>query len=247
MITSRLAILLAVLLGGLGSIFLLPHQLGFQPVGVESDLPKMVGGWYGQDAVVSEKEKMVLGEDNGTTIVRKAYHNGVGYEILASIVVSGEDMSRSIHRPERCMPAQGFTVIDKSSVPVVLPDRGLMRVTRLQNVRNAPAESGPTNSVYNVTYYWFVGHTTTTDSHIIRTWLDMKDRLVHGYNQRWAYITVAGQLPPGVENDPRAQKLIDGWMKDFIKQLAPKIQKDSVQIAKLNYKGRSLAGAPLVD
>src|SRR5580698_8198373 len=121
MITKRLAILLAVLLGGLGSIFLLPQQLGFQPVGVESELPKMVGGWYGNDLGVSDKEKSVLGEDKGTTITRKSYHNGIGYEIIASIVLSGEDMSRSIHRPERCMPAQGFTVIDKSTVPVVLP------------------------------------------------------------------------------------------------------------------------------
>jgi hypothetical protein len=78
-----------------------------------------------------------------------------------------------------------------------------------------------------------VGHTDTTDSHIARTWLDMKDRLLHGYNQRWAYITVAAQLPPGAESDPKTQKVIDGWMKDFIKQLAPKIQKDSVQLAKL--------------
>ena len=234
MTTSRLAILLAVLLAGLGSIFLLPQQLGFQPVGVEAELPKMVGGWYGQDLAVSDKEKSVLGEDKGTSITRMAYRNGVGFEIVASIVLSGEDMSRSIHRPERCMPAQGFTVIDKSTVPVVLPDRGMIRVTRLQNVRNVPAEDGAPNSIYNLTYYWFVGHTDTTDSHIVRTWLDMKDRLVHGYNQRWAYITVAAQIPPGVENDPRAQKLIDGWMKDFIKQLVPKIQKDSVQIAKLN-------------
>jgi len=233
MTTSRLAILLAVLLAGLGSIFLLPQQLGFQPVGVEADLPKMVGGWYGQDLAVSDKEKSVLGQDKGTSIARKSYHNGVGYEIVASVVLSGEDMSRSIHRPERCMPAQGYTVIDKSSVPVVLPDRGMIRVTRLQNVRNTPAEDGTTNSIYNVTYYWFVGHTDTTDSHIVRTWLDMKDRLVHGYNQRWAYITVAAQIPPGVENDPKTQKVIDGWMKDFIKQLVPKIQKDSVQIAKL--------------
>jgi len=132
MTTSRLAILLAVLLAGLGSIFLLPQQLGFQPVGVEADLPKMVGGWYGQDLAVSDKEKSVLGQDKGTSIARKSYHNGVGYEIVASVVLSGEDMSRSIHRPERCMPAQGYTVIDKSSVPAsnirILPVRRRRRI-----------------------------------------------------------------------------------------------------------------------
>jgi hypothetical protein len=235
MTTKRLAILLVVLVAGMGSIFLLPHQLGFQPVGIDPELPKMVGGWYGRDLAVSDKEKSVLGQDVGTSISRKLYRNGVGYEIVASIVLSGEDMSRSIHRPERCMPAQGYTVIDKTTVPVVLPDEGRLRVTRLQNVRNVAPEAGtPANAIYNVTYYWFVGHTATTPSHIVRTWLDMKDRLVHGYNQRWAYVTVAGQIPAGAVDDPKANRLIDDWMKDFIKQLVPKIQKDSVQLAAAN-------------
>ncbi|MEI9897528.1 MAG: exosortase-associated EpsI family protein [Chthoniobacter sp.] len=234
MTTKRLAILLAVLLAGLGSIFLLPRQLGFQPVGINLDLPKMVGGWYGKDLEVTGKERSVLGEDKGTEFARKAYRNGIGYEIVASIVLSGEDMSRSIHRPERCMPAQGYTIIDKSTVPVALPERGTMRITRLQNVRNVPMEDGTTLASYNVTYYWFVGHTGTTSSHIVRTWLDMRDRLFYGYNQRWAYITVAAQLPQGAEQDARTQRVVDDWMKDFIKQLVPKIQKDSVKIASAN-------------
>jgi len=235
MTTKRLAILLAVLVVGLGSIFLLPQQLGFQPVGIELNLPDhLAGGWYGKDLQVSEKERSVLGEDKGTEFARKAYRNGAGYEIIASIVLSGEDMSRSIHRPERCMPAQGYTIIDKSTVPVAMPEHGMIRVTRLQNVGNMPMADGSKKSFYNLTYYWFVGHTDTTGSHILRTWLDMKDRLVHGYNQRWAYVTVAAQMPPGAEQDPKVQRLIDDWIKDFIRQLVPKIQKDSVKIASVN-------------
>lgn len=229
MTTSRLAILLAVLLAGMSSIFLLPHQLGFQPVGINLDLPKMVGGWYGRDLEVSQQERYVLGP--GTEFSRKAYQNGIGYEIVASVVLSGQDMNTSIHRPERCMPAQGYTVINKRSVPVVVPERGAIHVTRLQNVRNEPTENGPAISRYNVTYYWFVGHTDATGSHVTRTWLDVRDRLIHGYNQRWAYITVSAQLPPGAEQDPKTERVIDDWMQDFIKQLLPKIQKDSVQFS----------------
>lgn len=234
MTTKRLALLLAIFVAGFGSIFLLPHQLGFQPAGVDAALPKMVGVWYGQDIQVTDKELKVLGEDVGTEFARKSYHNGAGFEIVASIVLSGDDMSRSIHRPERCLPAQGFTVIDNRSVPIALPDRGTFKVTRLQNVRNVPLEDGSSLSVYNFTYYWFIGHTDTTNSHIVRTWMDMRDRLVHGYNQRWAYVTVAAQVPRGAEEDPKTQKVIDDWMKDFIKQLAPKIQKESVRLASAN-------------
>ncbi len=223
MTTNRLFILLAVLLAGLSSIFLLPKQLGFQPVGVEMELPKMVGGWYGTDIAVSEKEIQVLGE--GTEFARKVYRNGRGYEIVASVVLSGQDMNTSIHRPERCLPAQGFSVIDKTTVPVPQSDGDPLRTTRLLNVRAVPTQDAGTISLYNVTYYWFAGHNDSTGSHFKRTWYDMRDRLVHGYNQRWAYLTVAAQLPPGSESNPEVEKVIDGWMQDFIKTLLPKIEK----------------------
>lgn len=224
MTTSRLAILLALLLGGMSSIFLLPKQLGFQPVGVEVELPKMVGGWYGTDISVSEKEIKVLGE--GTEFARKSYRNGRGFELIASIVLSGQDMNTSIHRPERCIPAQGFSIIDKRSVPVALTGRPPLRVTRLQNVRNsAGGDAGP--MYYNLTYYWFVGHTDMTGSHMARTWMDVRDRLFHGYNQRWAYLTIAATLPPGAAKDPRVEETVDEWVQDFMKQLLPKIEKKS--------------------
>ena len=223
MTTSRLAMLLAVLLGGMSTVFLLPRQLGFQPVGVDLALPKMIGGWYGNDLEVSEKEKQVLGP--GTEFARKTYRNGRGYEITASIVLSGQDMNTSIHRPERCLPAQGFTVIDKNAVAVALPGSGPLRATRLLNVRNVSTSDGAPLALYNLTYYWFVGHTDATGSHLMRTWFDVRDRLVHGYNQRWAYLTVAATIPPGTENDAQVRRVIDEWMQDFIKQLLPMIQK----------------------
>jgi EpsI family protein len=225
MTTRRLAILLAIILAGMSSIFALPQHLDFQPVGIDLDLPKMVGGWYGTDMAVSEKERQVLGE--GTEFARKSYRNGRGYEIVASIVLSGQDMNTSIHRPERCLPTQGFTVIDKRSVPLALPGRAPLRASRLQNVRNVSGGDDTPVALYSLMYYWFVGHTDATGSHLMRTWLDVRDRLVHGYNQRWAYFTVTAQLPPGAEQNAEVQRVVDEWMQDFIKQLLPKIQKNS--------------------
>jgi EpsI family protein len=223
MTTKRLFILLVVMLAGLSSVLFLPRQLGFQPVGVKLELPKMVGGiWYGEDMAVSEKERKVLGEE--TEFARKAYRNARGYIITASVVLSGQDMNTSIHRPERCMPAQGFAVIDNRPVAVPLRE-GTMPATRLLNVRNIPADetSGPISN-YNLTYYWFVGHNDITASHFARTWFDIRDRLVHGYNQRWAYVTVAASLPPDAMKDPRIEKVMDEWLQTFIKQLMPQIR-----------------------
>lgn len=223
MTTKRLFILLVVMLAGLSSVLFLPKQLGFQPVGVKLELPKMVGIWYGEDMAVSEKERKVLGEE--TEFARKAYRNARGNIITASVVLSGQDMNTSIHRPERCMPAQGFAVIDNRPVAVPLREGGVMQATRLLNVRNIPADetSGPVSN-YNLTYYWFIGHKDMTASHFARTWYDIRDRLLHGYNQRWAYVTVAASLPPDAMNDPRIERTMDEWLQTFIKQLLPQIR-----------------------
>jgi hypothetical protein len=47
-------------------------------------------------------------------------------------------------------------------------------------------------------YYFFVGHQQMTHDHLKRTFMDMRDRLFNGYDQRWAYITVSmryGDVP----------------------------------------------------
>ena len=110
-------------------------------------------------------------------------------------------------------------------MPLALPGRDLMRVTRLENVRSQTGGDGVPPAAYHVMYYWFVGHDDVTGSHFARTWLDVRDRLLHGYNQRWAYITVSSQLPVGAEKDPRLERVVDDWTQGFIKQLLPKIQK----------------------
>jgi hypothetical protein len=99
MTTKRLAILLAVMLGGMSSVALLPRQLGFQPVGIELALPEFLGEWWGHDAEVTEKERTTLGYD--TEFARKNYTNGGNGQILTSIVLAGQDMMTGIHRPER--------------------------------------------------------------------------------------------------------------------------------------------------
>jgi hypothetical protein len=42
-----------------------------------------------------------------------------------------------------------------------------------------------------ITYYFFVGHDHLTNDHLGRTMLDMKDRLIRGIDQRWAYVSVS--------------------------------------------------------
>jgi len=226
MTTRHLAILFAVLLGGMSIVFALPQQLNFQPLGIERELPLSVGDWWGTDLAVTDKERVVLGP--GTEFARKSYTNGRGDEIQVSIVISGQDMNTSIHRPERCLPAQGWTVNNKSGRIVTWPEHALPS-TRLFNVRNVALPDEPPRPIYNLTYYWFVGNTDVTGSHVERTFIDIRDRLLKGYNQRWAYITVASTITKDLKRFGRDERETDALLNEFIKQLVPQIQKQNVE------------------
>ena len=54
-----------------------------------------------------------------------------------------------------------------------------------------------------VTYYFFVGNHSITQDHIKRTLIDVKDRLLRGMDQRWAYVSASmwyGKVP-WIENE----------------------------------------------
>jgi hypothetical protein len=103
MITKRLLTIEVVLLAGFSTIFLLPHTNKAMPAGIALTLPTFVGGWVGQDAEITQREHEVLAKD--TQFARKLYTNADGDQVAVSIIMSGDDMTSSIHRPERCLPA----------------------------------------------------------------------------------------------------------------------------------------------
>src|SRR5256714_11639453 len=221
MSVKRLAILQATLLLGLGIVFLLPKKIEIQPAAIAMSLPSFVGDWYGADQPISAGEKESLGPD--TQFVRKLYTNARGDQIFVSIVLSGPDMATSIHRPERCLPAQGWTVTDTRTAEISFGKEDL-RVTRLHNVRNFHSGSAAPVSVYSLDYYWFVGHNTQTPSHLQRTWIDIRDRILKGENQQWAYVMVVSTITKGLQRFGRSETETDEMIKNFIRELIPQVQ-----------------------
>jgi hypothetical protein len=61
-----------------------------------------------------------------------------------------------------------------------------------------------------------------------RTIIDIKDRVLRGYNQRWAYITVAGTITKDLKRFGRSEEETDALIREFIKQLAPTIHRETV-------------------
>jgi EpsI family protein len=225
MITKRLVFLQSILVLGLGSVFLIPKDIELQPAAISLALPESVGGWEGVDQPISQAEREILGPD--TQFARKVYTNAAGDEINASIVMSGPDMSTSIHRPERCLPAQGWTVTDTRTVELAIAE-GTLKATRLHNVTHVPTEKGQPLTINGIDYYWFVGHSDITPSHFERAWIDVRDRVLKGQNQRWAYLTIAAIVTKDHKIFGRTEKETDELIQNFIRQLVPQLHKISV-------------------
>jgi EpsI family protein len=222
---KRLATLEAILLLGLGAVFLLPKKIEIQPASIDPVLPTFVGDWYGADQPVLQGERDILGPD--TQFVRKLYNNGRGDQIFVSIVFSGSDMSTSIHRPERCLPAQGWTVADSRVAEIPIGGK-ILKATRLHDVRSFRNESGAPISVYSLDYYWFVGNDATTPSHYQRTWIDIRDRVLKGENQQWAYVTVISTITKGLQRFGKSEEETDEMLKRFVGELVPQLQQHAV-------------------
>jgi EpsI family protein len=229
MTTSRLATLVAFMALGFATVFLLPKSYE-QPSGIRLELPDFVGNWKGTDAEMSEKERTTLGESSGTRFARKTYRSLDGYEIMVSIVLSGRDMSTAIHRPERCLQAQGWTLQEGEQYAMSLPQRGVFPVEQLRSTRLIKSDEGAITRELQ-TFYWFVGERDICASHWGRWAIDNRDRLFRGVSQRWAFILVSGGVP--VPKDPKdndaARKWSQNAMREFIRMLAPKIHLDSVR------------------
>jgi len=234
-ITKRLLLLMAILLLGLSLVFLLPKNVKRLTPGVTLELPEYLGEWYGQTVEVSQGEKDILGGE--TRFARTRYTNGRGDSIFVSVVLSGEDMSTSIHRPERCLPSQGFTILDSRPIPVDLQPRALT-VTRLYNKREIDPATGkpllsskgkPMNE-FSLIYYWFIGSDETTADHTMRYLLDTRDRLLRGAYQPWAYVTVMSSITGSYQTQfGRTEDQTDAILQEFVKKLVPKIQNARVR------------------
>src|SRR6266436_7334522 len=235
MISSRLIQVQTVLLAGFGSGFLLPHSNQVSPAGIGMTLPNVIGTWFGDDAAVTQKERETLAKD--TQFARKVYTSPEGDQIFVSIVLSGDDMTTSIHRPERCLPAQGWSLQNTSQRTITLADSAVLKTTRLSNVREMTAKDKQRFLLPNLTYYWFVGYNQVTPSHLTRTMFDLRDRILRGYNQRWAYVTVAAMVTQGIARPERTEAETGAMIEDFIGKLVPKLQRPG--------GGALLDGAPL--
>lgn len=127
--------------------------------GVIMKLPDTVKEFTGEDQAVSEAEIRMLPKDTG--FAKKAYKDSEGDQISSQIVLAGGE-KRSIHRPEVCLPSQGWNLKTGSVVPITLDDGRTLEVMRLIISKPVEIRPGVTKELTSIFLYWFVGKNITT-------------------------------------------------------------------------------------
>ncbi len=223
---------LPLLLGSaLGAVYLLPQAGKTAQSAARMELPGSLGGWWFKTIGPSEAEVGTLGQETGFAKAiclkpRRGEYDVAGNivpdRIDLSIVLSGSDLNTSIHRPERCMPAQGHVITSSGKMNIKLPNGRTFEVKRLLSVQSFPEyKGGPVRRFNCVTYYFFVGYDRITTDHLERTFIDIKDRLIRGMDQRWAYVSASmwyGKTPMTDKEIPEAEA--DGKLREFLTNFA---------------------------
>jgi len=219
----------------LGAVYFLPEAGKTAESAVTMVLPDWSGGWLFEKQAASEDEIKTLSNDTefAKAICLKPrpgelnlYGNTVNERVDLSVVLSGHDLNNSIHRPERCMPAQGHSITGSQNVELQVENGRSFRAKRLRSVQSLKDNTGKVVAELScVTYYFFVGHDRITNDHLERTLIDMKDRLVRGMDQRWAYVSASmwyGNLPwtdketGEAEADAKLRKFLTGFSENQI-------------------------------
>ena len=245
---KRLVILSLVVAVFAGAVVAFPDRPGMKPSRLAKSLPESIGNWVGKPEEASAAEKEKLARDTEFERMRYEDQDGVLPSIQASIVFSGKNLSQSIHRPEVCLDAQGWTFIAQRShdwegllpggeiLPVreILCRRVWVRKNDNGDLEKVELPNGNKAYIWRVFYYTFFGHEKIVSGHYQRTSEDIKDRLFKGHDQRWAYATFSSLVTKkhrdqGLKFDqggPFDENETEANIKGFLKKLLPLVVAD---------------------
>ncbi len=131
---------------------------------------------------ISLGEHRILPSD--TQFLRRLYRVSSGAEFLVSAIIGGQTKS-SIHRPELCLPAQGYLM----SRPADMAVGGRpFHVVEIQAPGGLPG---------TMAYTFFNQDGVRTASHVRRIMTDVWDRSFHNRIDRWVMVTVHVSAPSG--------------------------------------------------
>jgi hypothetical protein len=138
--------------------------------------------------------------------------------ISATVILMGADRT-SIHRPEYCLAGQGFACDEKTvvDIPVGGPKPYQLPVAKWKVSRLIQQPDGQNVKLSGVYVFWFVADNEQTTGNVQFQCYLVRDLLLKGVLQRWAYISYFSNCLPGQEDATfeRMKKLIAASVPEF--------------------------------
>ena len=157
-----------------------------------------------------------------TSFASRRYAAPDGAWAMANVILMGADRT-SIHRPDYCLPGQGWQIRDKTEVklPIAGAQPYELPVMKWIIGNTYAAPDGTKQAVSGLYVYWFVTENQTTDNFPAMLKSLLFHQLAHGMLQRWAYVSYFTVCLPGQEDATfaRMKQLIAASVPEF--QLPP--------------------------
>jgi EpsI family protein len=214
---------------------LAPNRYSLPKAGVVMSLPDEVvmpglnnGKLYGFPAPVTEVELNLLAKN--TEFARKTYDDFRGHNVFFSIVLSAlqRDYGASLHMPEVCLVAQGWTIKKEEFRSLRLASGHTLEVRSLnihQDLLNEKGEYHPFDALY---LYWYVADDMVaakrSDLYLWSSW----DLFLHNHVCRWASVAVMSPITQSTRVDGLNEAQTRAMLEEFIRQVVPVIQTSEI-------------------
>lgn len=156
-------------------------------------------------ASVSLGELTLLPSDTG---FRKChYYDAMGDVYRVTVVINGKSR-QSIHRPEVCLPSQGFSLENGHVVEFRLDNGGTLPM-RCVDLRRRDSAS----SLRMGQGYFFVSRDHLVASHLSRMLISVRDRAFRNRITRWAMVTLFCEEP--LASTPDREKAVAAFLSQL--------------------------------
>lgn len=196
-------------------------------IAMNIELPESVLDFTSTNIPESDVELGYFPKD--TSYARRLYQSPDGFNASATVVMMGADRT-SIHKPDYCLPGQGWTIREKTVEKIPLAgSNGQLPVAKWVVSNELPGSDGNKVPVAGVYVFWFVADNEETTENNQRIWWLARDFVRSGVLQRWAYVSFFTYCAPGEESAAyeKMKKLIGAATPEF--QLSAK--PDAVPVA----------------
>jgi hypothetical protein len=135
-----------------------------------------------------------------TSYTGRYYFTTNGLWANATLILMGEDRT-SIHKPDYCLPGQGWQIREKTEVKLPIADTPPYELPVMKWIvtKTVPAADGSPQAISGIYVFWFVTKGQTTDDFPGMLKSMMFHLIRHGELQRWAYVSYFTACLPGQE------------------------------------------------